>query len=462
MEKALSKTWSERFDKGLNPFIEKFNASIEFDICLLEEDLDGSIAHARMLGIQGIITKEEALRLENGLQQIRKEAADGLFQPVISDEDVHFAVEKKLIDLIGPVGKKLHTGRSRNDQVGTDLRLWLRKRIDEIDMDLVRLQKSLFLLAEENLHTLIPGYTHLQRAQPLSLAHHLLAYIEMAQRDRNRLKDVRKRVNISPLGAAALAGTSISISRKITSSELHFQGIYSNSLDAVSDRDFVVEFLGASSLIMAHLSRLSEEVILWASEEFAFIQLTDRCSTGSSLMPQKKNPDVPELVRCKSGRVFGHLQAMLTMIKGLPLAYKDFQEDKEAIFDSVKTVKNSLIAISILFEEGLIFRKERLNQAVSSDFSNATDVADYLVAKDIPFREAYQLVGRIVKTSLEEGILLKDIPLERWKTFHKFFEKDIYEKLLPSSVVESRLSAGGTGFERVQEQLLSWREKLFN
>jgi argininosuccinate lyase len=410
MEKALSKTWSERFDKGLNPFIEKFNASIEFDICLLEEDLDGSIAHARMLGIQGIITKEEALRLENGLQQIRKEASDGLFQPVISDEDVHFAVEKKLIDLIGPIGKKLHTGRSRNDQVGTDLRLWLRKRIDEIDMALVRLQKSLFLLAEENLYTLIPGYTHLQRAQPLSLAHHLLAYIEMAQRDRNRLKDVRKRVNISPLGAAALAGTSISISRKITSSELHFQGIYSNSLDAVSDRDFVVEFLGASSLIMAHLSRLSEEVILWASEEFAFIQLTDRCATGSSLMPQKKNPDVPELVRGKSGRVFGHLQAMLTMIKGLPLAYnKDFQEDKEAIFDSVKTVKNSLIAISILFEEGLIFRKERLNQAVSSDFSNATDVADYLVAKDIPFRAAVRFLLWMLGKSLPQ---LKDLIID--------------------------------------------------
>jgi len=289
-----------------------------------------------------------------------------------------------------------------------------------------------------------------------------LAYVEMAQRDRNRLKDVRKRVNISPLGAAALAGTSISINRKITSSELQFQEIYSNSLDAVSDRDFVVEFLGASALIMAHLSRLSEEVILWASEEFAFVQLTDRCATGSSLMPQKKNPDVPELVRGKSGRVFGHLQAMLTMIKGLPLAYnKDFQEDKEAIFDSVKTVKNSLVAISILFEEGLIFRKERLNEAVSSDFSNATDVADYLVAKNVPFREAYQLVGRIVKTSLEEGVLLKDIPLETWKTFHKLFEKDIYEKLLPSSVVASRLSAGGTGFERVQEQLVLWREKLF-
>jgi len=462
MENALTKTWSDRFDKGLNPFIEKFNASIEFDIRLLEEDLDGSIAHARMLGIQGIITKEEANKLEDGLQQIRKDAAEGLFKPVIADEDVHFAVEKKLIDLIGPIGKKLHTGRSRNDQVGTDLRLWLRKRIDEIDIHLKRLQVSLFLLAEQNLHTLIPGYTHLQRAQPLSLAHHLLAYVEMVQRDRNRLKDVRKRVNISPLGAAALAGTSISIDRQITSSELDFQDIYSNSLDAVSDRDFVVEFLGASALIMAHLSRLSEEVVLWASEEFAFIKLTDRCATGSSLMPQKKNPDVPELVRGKSGRVFGHLQAMLTMIKGLPLAYnKDFQEDKEAIFDAVKTVSDSLIATSILFEEGLVFRKEKLNCAVSSDFSNATDVADYLVAKEIPFREAYQLVGRIVKTSLKEGILLKDIPLERWKTFHKYFEEDIYEKLLPSSVVESRVSAGGTGFERVQEQLVLWRQRLF-
>ena len=458
----MGKTWSDRFDEGLNPFIEKFNASIEFDIHLLEEDLDGSIAHARMLGSQGIISDDEASTLEKGLEQIRKEAAEGLFQPLISDEDVHFAVEKKLIQLVGPTGKKLHTGRSRNDQVGTDLRLWLRKRIDEIDMDLERFQISLFLLAEQNLHTLIPGYTHLQRAQPLSLAHHLLAYVEMAERDRVRLKDVRKRVNILPLGAAALAGTSVPINRKITCSELDFQDIYSNSLDAVSDRDFVVEFIGASALIMAHLSRLSEEVILWASEEFAFIKLTDRCATGSSLMPQKKNPDVPELVRGKSGRVFGHLQAMLTMIKGLPLAYnKDFQEDKEAIFDSVKTVKDSLTAISILFEEGLVFRKEKLNQAVTSDFSNATDVADYLVAKDIPFREAYQLVGRIVKTSLEEGILLKEIPLKRWKTFHKYFEEDIFEKLLPSSVVESRSSAGGTGFERVHEQLLFWRKKLF-
>ncbi len=457
----MGKTWSDRFDKGLHPFIEQFNASIGFDICLLEEDLDGSIAHAKMLGIQGIISEEEAKKLEISLEQIKLEALEGSFRPDISDEDIHFAVERKLIEMIGPVGKKLHTGRSRNDQVGTDIRLWLRKRIDEIDQDLERFQRSLFVIAEQNIYTLIPGYTHLQRAQPVSLAHHLLAYIEMSQRDRNRLKDVRKRVNISPLGAAALAGTSLPINREITATNLNFDGIYFNSLDAVSDRDFVVEFICASSLIMTHLSRISEEIILWASEEFAFIELTDRCATGSSIMPQKKNPDVPELVRGKAGRVFGHLQAILTMIKGLPLAYnKDFQEDKEAIFDTVKTVRNSLLAISIVFEEGLIFRHERLSAAVSSDFSNATDVADYLVAKGIPFREAYQLVGKIVKNSLEEGILLREIPLTRWKNFHELIEEDIYEKLLPRNVVASRLSEGGTAFERVEEQLLVWRKKL--
>ncbi len=457
----MGKTWSDRFDKGLHPFIEQFNASIGFDICLLEEDLDGSIAHAKMLGIQGIISEQEASQLETSLEQIKLEASEGSFRPDISDEDIHFAVERKLIEMIGPVGKKLHTGRSRNDQVGTDIRLWLRKRIDEIDQDLERFQRALFVIAEQNIYTLIPGYTHLQRAQPLSLAHHLLAYIEMVERDKNRLKDVRKRVNISPLGAAALAGTSLPINRKITATNLNFEDIYSNSLDAVSDRDFVVEFICASSLIMTHLSRISEEIILWASEEFAFIELTDRCATGSSIMPQKKNPDVPELVRGKAGRVFGHLQAILTMIKGLPLAYnKDFQEDKEAIFDTVKTVRDSLLAISIVFEEGLIFRHERLSSAVSSDFSNATDVADYLVDKGIPFREAYQLVGKIVKNSLEEGTLLREIPLIRWKNFHELIEEDIYEKLLPRNVVASRLSEGGTAFERVQEQLLLWRKKL--
>ena len=335
---SSASTWSQRFEQGLHPAIERFNASIGFDIGLLQEDLDGSVAHARMLGRCGVIAPAEADQLIQGLELVRAEAAAGDFKPGLEAEDVHFAVERRLIELLGPVGKKLHTGRSRNDQVGTDLRLWLRRQIDAIDADLLRLQRALLSQAERHVDTLIPGYTHLQRAQPLSLAHHLLAYVEMAERDRQRLADARRRVNICPLGAAALAGTSVPIDRRQTASELGFEAIYANSLDAVSDRDFAVEFMAAASLVMAHLSRLSEEVILWASEEFGFVTLTDRCATGSSLMPQKKNPDVPELVRGKSGRVFGHLMGLLTMIKGLPLAYnKDFQEDKEALFDGVRS-----------------------------------------------------------------------------------------------------------------------------
>ena len=282
-------TWSDRFEEGLHPFIEAFNASIGFDLTLLQEDLDGSIAHARMLASCGVISVAEADQLEQGLETIRTEAAEGRFNPGLADEDVHFAVERRLIALIGPVGKKLHTGRSRNDQVGTDLRLWLRRRLDEVDADLLRLQQALFRQADRHRDTMIPGYTHLQRAQPLCLAHHLLAYIEMLQRDRERLLDVRRRVNICPLGAAALAGTPVPINRRQTASALGFEGIYANSLDAVSDRDFCVEFSAAASLVMAHLSRLSEEVIAWASEEFRFVRLTDRCATGSSLMPQKKS-----------------------------------------------------------------------------------------------------------------------------------------------------------------------------
>jgi len=457
----LAKAWSDRFEKGLNPAIERFNASIPFDINLLEEDLDGSIAHANMLGDCGVITDEESKQLVEGLEKIRKESAEGVFKGTLIDEDVHFAVERRLIELLGSVGKKLHTGRSRNDQVGTDIRLWLRRRIDEIDSNLERFQRALLIQSENNLYTLIPGYTHLQRAQPLSLAHHLISYIEMIQRDRERLMDVRKRVNISPLGAAALAGTSIPINRRQTAKALGFSKIYKNSLDAVSDRDFAVEFTAAISLVMVHLSRLAEEVILWASEEFAFVRLTDRCATGSSLMPQKKNPDVPELVRGKCGRVFGHLQGLLTMIKGLPLAYnKDFQEDKEALFDTVNTVRDSLEAMAILMEEGLEFCPERLAFAVVSDFSNATDVADYLVAKGVPFREAYQKVGRLVKDSLQQGILLNDLSIEQWKKIDSSIDEDIYQKIAPKQVVASRLSEGGTGFERVQEQLVYWRSHI--
>jgi len=459
----LAKTWSERFEEGLNPFIERFNASISFDLILLEEDLEGSIAHVQMLGKTGIITSEEAAQIESGLEAIRVEASKGIFQPDFLDEDIHTAVERRLIALLGPLGKKLHTARSRNDQVGTDLRLWLRRRIDDLDIELKQLQLALFKKAENNLLTLIPGYTHLQRAQPLSLAHHLLAYVEMLERDRCRLSDVRKRVDICPLGAAALAGTSLPIDRWITAKQLGFSNIYSNSLDAVSDRDFAVEFTAAASLIMVHLSRLADEIILWASEEFAFVLLTDRCSTGSSLMPQKKNPDVPELVRGKSGRVFGHLQGLLTMIKGLPMAYnKDFQEDKEAIFDTVKTASDCLKAMTILIEEGLEFSNKSLSNAVESDFSNATDVADYLVSKNIPFREAYQIVGRIVRVCINKEILLKDLTLSEWKEIHSAFEQDIFEKLIPANVVAARISEGGTGFNRVKEELEKWRNDLIS
>ena len=453
--------WSDRFEEGLHPSIERFNASIGFDITLLQQDLDGSVAHARMLGRCELISIQESEQLIEGLETIRREAAAGAFNPGLEAEDVHFAVERRLIELLGPLGKKLHTGRSRNDQVGTDLRLWLRQQIDAIDAALLRFQRALFRHAEEHLHTLIPGYTHLQRAQPLSLAHHLLAYIEMAGRDRQRLQDVRRRVNLCPLGAAALAGTPLPINRQQTADDLGFEGLYANSLDAVSDRDFAVEFSAAASLVMVHLSRLSEEVIFWASEEFAFVRLTDRCATGSSLMPQKKNPDVPELVRGKTGRVFGHLQGLLTMIKGLPLAYnKDFQEDKEALFDVVRTSLDCLEAMAILLEEGIRFRPERLEQAVASDFSNATDVADYLVAREVPFREAYQLVGRLVKLCLEEGILLRDLPLNRWQQLHPGFEQDIYEAIAPRQVVAARLSEGGTGFAQVEKQLQRWRPVL--
>ena len=458
---STASTWSQRFEQGLHPAIERFNASITFDIALLQQDLDGSVAHARMLGRCGVISEAEANALIGGLEAIRAEAAAGQFQPGLEAEDVHFAVERRLIELLGSLGKKLHTGRSRNDQVGTDVRLWLRSQIDAIDLDLQRYERALLDLAERHVDTLIPGYTHLQRAQPLSLAHHLLAYVEMAERDRARLVDVRKRVNICPLGAAALAGTPVPIDRRQTAEELGFEAIYANSLDAVSDRDFAVEFMAAASLVMAHLSRLSEEVILWASQEFGFVGLTDRCATGSSLMPQKKNPDVPELVRGKSGRVFGHLMGLLTLIKGLPLAYnKDFQEDKEALFDGVRTVRDCLEAMAILFEEGLDFRVEQLEQAVTTDFSNATDVADYLVARGVPFREAYQLVGGLVKACLVEGKLLRDLPLERWQALHPAFGSDLYAAIAPRQVVAARSSEGGTGFEQVRSQLRQIRARL--
>jgi argininosuccinate lyase len=458
---ANSATWSQRFESALHPAIARFNASIGFDIQLIEYDLTGSQAHARMLAHTGIISAEEGEQLVNGLEQIRQEYREGKFNPGIDAEDVHFAVERRLTELVGDVGKKLHTARSRNDQVGTDTRLYLRDQIQTIRAQLRQFQSVLLDLATQHVETLIPGYTHLQRAQPLSLAHHLLAYFEMSQRDWERLGEIYNRVNVSPLGSGALAGTTFPIDRYYTAELLNFGGVYANSLDGVSDRDFAIEFLCAASLIMVHLSRLSEEVILWASEEFAFVTLKDSCSTGSSIMPQKKNPDVPELVRGKTGRVFGHLQGLLVLMKGLPLAYnKDLQEDKEALFDAVITVQSCLEAMTILLQEGMEFRTQRLQAAVSEDFSNATDVADYLAAKGVPFREAYNLVGKVVKTSLAQGKLLKDLTLDEWKSLHPAFEADIYEAIAPAKVVSARNSYGGTGFAQVRQALQAAQAKL--
>lgn len=458
---AEKKTWSDRFEGTLHPAIAYFNASIGFDIELIEYDLTGSIAHAQMLAHTSIISATEGQQLVAGLEQIRTEYREGKFNPGVEQEDVHFAVERRLTEIVGDVGKKLHTARSRNDQVGTDIRLYLRDQIDQIREQLREFQQVLLDHAQNHIETLIPGYTHLQRAQPISLAHHLLAYFQMAQRDWERLTEIRKRTNISPLGSGALAGTTFPIDRHYSANLLGFEGVYNNSLDGVSDRDFAIEFLNAASLIMVHLSRLSEEIILWSSQEFSFISLTDSCATGSSIMPQKKNPDVPELIRGKTGRVFGHLQGMLVLMKGLPLAYnKDLQEDKEALFDGVKTVKGCLEAMIILLGEGIKFRTERLAQAVAEDFSNATDVADYLAARGVPFREAYNLVGKVVKTSLAAGKLLKDLTLEEWKQLHPAFEADIYKAITPSQVVAARNSYGGTGFEQVRQAIEGAKSQL--
>ncbi len=454
-------TWSQRFESALHPAIARFNASINFDIELIEYDITGSIAHAQMLGHTGIISEQEAQQLVTGLEQIRQEYRQGQFNPGIEAEDVHFAVERRLTEIIGEVGKKLHTARSRNDQVGTDIRLYLRDQIQQIRSLIREFQKVLLNLAAQHVETLIPGYTHLQRAQPLSLAHHLLAYFEMLQRDWERLGDVNRRVNISPLGSGALAGTTFPIDRHYTAELLNFDAVYANSLDGVSDRDFAIEFLSSASLIMVHLSRLSEEVILWASEEFGFVQLKDSCATGSSIMPQKKNPDVPELVRGKTGRVCGHLQALLVLMKGLPLAYnKDLQEDKEALFDAVKTVKACLEAMTVLLSQGLEFRITRLAAAVAEDFSNATDVADYLAARGVPFREAYNLVGKVVKTCIASEKLLKDLSLQEWQALHPAFAADIYQAIAPQQVVAARNSYGGTGFEQVNKAILAAQSKI--
>ncbi|WP_096202687.1 argininosuccinate lyase [Bacillus sp. FJAT-45350] len=456
----MTKLWGGRFTKTAEEWVDEFGASIGFDQNLVEEDIEGSLAHVKMLGKCGILPVEDVNKITEGLKKILEKAQKGELEYSIQNEDIHLNVEKFLIDEVGPVGGKLHTGRSRNDQVATDMHLYLRNQVKEILSEIKNLQRALVLQAKGHVETLIPGYTHLQRAQPVSFAHHLLAYFWMLERDYERLEDGLKRVNISPLGAGALAGTTFPIDRHYSAELLGFDGIYENSLDAVSDRDFILEFLSSSSIAMMHLSRLCEEIILWSSQEFRFIELDDAFATGSSIMPQKKNPDMAELIRGKTGRVYGNLFSLLTTLKGLPLAYnKDMQEDKEGMFDTVTTIKGSLKIFTGMIES-MTVNTDVMEKATHSDFSNATELADYLASKGMPFRDAHEVVGKLVLQCIQKGIFLLDLPFADYKVASELFEEDIFEVLQPKTVVARRNSAGGTGFEQVKKALVLAEEKI--
>ncbi len=449
----MKKLWGGRFTKTAEEWVDEFGASIPFDQELVEEDIEGSIAHVTMLGECGILPKEDVEKIKAGLLTLLEKAKKQQLSFSVAYEDIHLNIEKMLIDEIGPVGGKLHTGRSRNDQVATDMHLYLRKRVQEIIELIKELQTVLIEKAEAHVETIIPGYTHLQRAQPVSFAHHLMAYFWMLERDRERFTESLKRINKSPLGAGALAGTTFPINRHLTAELLGFDGIYENSIDAVSDRDFIIEFLSNSSMLMMHLSRFCEELILWSSQEFQFIEIDDAFATGSSIMPQKKNPDMAELIRGKTGRVYGNLFGLLTVMKGTPLAYnKDMQEDKEGMFDTVKTVTGSLKIFAGMIATMKV-NADVMEKATKQDFSNATELADYLAKKGVPFREAHEIVGKLVLTCIEKGIFLADLPLSVYKEASELFEEDIYEALTPYTAVNRRNSAGGTGFAEVRQAI---------
>ncbi|KHD84669.1 argininosuccinate lyase [Heyndrickxia ginsengihumi] len=456
----MSKLWGGRFTKETNKLVEEYTASISYDQKLAFEDIEGSIAHVTMLGECGIIPKEDADTIQKGLQTIAEKIQAGQVEFLVEHEDIHMNIEKMLIDEIGPVGGKLHTGRSRNDQVATDMHLYVRKVTNEMIELITKVQEALVEQAKQNVDTIMPGYTHLQRAQPILFAHHLLAYFWMLERDKERFSDSIKRTNWLPLGAGALAGTTFPIDRERTSELLAFSTVYPNSLDAVSDRDFVLEFLANASILMTHISRLSEEMIIWSSQEFQFIELDDSFCTGSSIMPQKKNPDVPELLRGKTGRVYGNLIGLLTVLKGLPLAYnKDMQEDKEGIFDTVNTLDGALKLLAPMIAT-MTVKQENMYNAVSNDYSNATDIADYLVTKGLPFREAHAIIGQIVLYGIQQQKYLLQLSIDEYKTFSPLFEEDIYAVLEPKHVVEARNSIGGTGHQQVLKQLELAEEKL--
>lgn len=456
----MKKLWGGRFDGKNEDWIDAFGASIFFDQALAKQDILGSLAHVKMLVHTKILSEEEGQQIIDGLKIIQQKVANDELDYTVQNEDIHLNIESFLHEEIGPVAGKLHTARSRNDQVATDMHLYLKEKVQDILEKIHELRLVLVTKAEENIETIMPGYTHLQHAQPISFAHHLLAYYQMLTRDQERLTENLKRIDCSPLGAAALAGTTFPIDREFTAKELGFNAVYANSLDAVSDRDFILEFLSNSSILMMHLSRFCEEIILWCSHEFQFVQLSDTFSTGSSIMPQKKNPDMAELIRGKTGRVYGDLFGLLTVMKGLPLAYnKDFQEDKEGMFDTVETVEKSLTIMSGMIASMKVNQQHML-ESTEKDFSNATELADYLANKGIPFREAHEIVGKLIFSCIQKGIYLQDISLEEYQEIVPAIETDLYDKLSSYTAVKNRDSLGGTGFAQIKKQIDQAKQQL--
>ena len=445
------KLWGGRFTKEENQLVHNFNASISFDQKFYKQDIEGSIAHVTQLGTVGIITEDEMRKIIEGLKGIKADLESGKLEISEESEDIHSFVEANLIERIGEPGKKLHTGRSRNDQVALDMKLYTRDEVKEVDELLKNLLNVILRIMKENVDTYMPGFTHLQKAQPITLAHHFGAYFEMFKRDRDRLKDIYKRMNYCPIGSGALAGTTYPLDRNLTASLLGFEGPTLNSMDSVSDRDYLIEFLSAMSTIMMHLSRFSEEIIIWNSNEYRFVELDDAYSTGSSIMPQKKNPDIAELVRGKTGRVYGALMSLLTTMKGLPLAYnKDMQEDKEFTFDAIDTTKGCISLFTGMIDT-MSFNKDNMESSAKNGFTNATDAADYLVGKGVPFRDAHGIVGQLVLFCIEKDIALDDMTLEEYKAISPVFEEDIYEAISLKTCVEKRMTIGAPGMEAMKK-----------
>ena len=467
-----AQAWSALFSEPMSELVKRYTSSVFFDQRLWQADIAGSLAHAEMLAAQGIIGAQDHADIERGMATIAREIESGEFEWQLDLEDVHLNIEARLTQLVGDAGKRLHTGRSRNDQVATDVRLWLRGEIDLITGLLADVQRALVEVAERNVEVILPGFTHLQVAQPVSFAHHLLAYVEMFARDAERMQDVRRRVNLLPLGSAALAGTTYPLDRERVARTLGMEGVCQNSLDAVSDRDFAIEFTAAASLVMVHVSRLSEELIVWMSQNFGFIRIADRFTTGSSIMPQKKNPDVPELARGKTGRVVGHLMALITLMKGQPLAYnKDNQEDKEPLFDTVDTLKDTLRIFAEMIggqpnpatgakEGGITVNADAMRAAALRGYATATDLADYLVKKGLPFRDAHETVAHAVRAAVERGVDLAELPLQTLQGFHPAIEADVFEALSLEGSLNARNTLGGTAPAQVRAQLARHRARL--